>query len=148
MKSLIIITTILVIAGCNSKSDPSIEHLNSGKILPDNLPFSEAVRVDNMLYLSGQIGIIPGTLTLVSGGIEQETKQTMDNIKATLEEHGSSMDKLVKCMVMLTDLSEWPKFNEIYQQYFTIPYPARSAFGANKLALGARVEVECMAVMK
>jgi len=148
MKSLIISITILINAGCSSKSDSSIEHLNSGKILPDNLPFSEAVRVDNMLYLSGQIGIIPGTLNLVSGGIEEEAKQTMDNIKAILEEHGSSMDKLVKCMVMLTDLSEWTQFNEIYQQYFTKPYPARSAFGANQLALGARVEVECMAVMK
>lgn len=122
-----------------------LEHLNSGKVVPATLPFSEAVRVGDMLYLSGQVGIVPGTLTLVPGGLEAEARQTMDNIRTTLQAHGYDMTDLVRCMVMLTDMSEWAKFNEIYKTYFSGTYPARSAIGASGLALGARVEVECTA---
>jgi reactive intermediate/imine deaminase len=128
------------------KSDSvAIAFLNSGKVTPSTLPFSEAVRVGNMVYLSGQVGITPGSLTLVSGGMAAEAKQTMDNIRTSLEAHGLSMRDVVKCTVMLADMSEWAAFNEIYKTYFTPPYPARSALGANGLALGARVEVECIA---
>lgn len=122
-----------------------VEHLNSGQVLPRDLPFSEAVRLGNTLYLSGQIGVKPGTLELVDGGMAAEARQTMDNIQATLEANGRSMRDVVKCTVMLADMSEWAAFNEIYQTYFEPPYPARSAFGANGLALGARLEVECIA---
>lgn len=123
-----------------------VEFLNSGKVLPKDLPFSEAVRVGDTLYLSGQIGVVPGSLKLVEGGLEAEAKQTLKNIKTSLETHGYSMDDLVKCTVMLADIAEWPAFNEIYKSFFEKRYPARSAFGANGLALGARVEVECIAV--
>ena len=99
------------------------------------------------LYLSGQIGVVPGTLELVPGGLAAEARQTMENIKATLEVHGASMDELVKCTVMLSDISEWAAFNEVYKTFFNKRFPARSAFGANGLALGARVEVECIAVL-
>jgi 2-iminobutanoate/2-iminopropanoate deaminase len=125
----------------------SIEFLNSGKVLPANLPFSEAVRVDNVLYLSGQIGIVPGSVKLAAGGIKAEAKQTMENIKTSLEVHGYSINDLVKCTVMLADISEWEAFNEVYQSFFNKRYPARSALGANGLALGARVEVECIAAV-
>jgi reactive intermediate/imine deaminase len=114
-------------------------------VLPANLPFSEAVRVGDTLYLSGQIGIVPGTLTLVSGGTTGETRQVMENIKASLKAHGYSMSDLVTCTVMLADIAEWDEFNEVYRTYFSGRYPARSAFGANALALGAHVEVECIA---
>lgn len=125
-----------------------VEFLNSGKVLPTNLPFSEAVRVGNTLYLSGQIGITPGKMQLVPGGIREEARQTMQNIKSTLEAHGYSMSQLVKCTVMLADMSEWGTFNEVYKTFFTSDrYPARSALGANGLALGARVEVECIAAV-
>lgn len=125
-----------------------VEFLNSGKVLPTNLPFSEAVRVGNTLYLSGQIGITPGKMQLVPGGIREEARQTMQNIKSTLEAHGYSMSQLVKCTVMLADMSEWGTFNEVYKTFFTSGrYPARSALGANGLALGARVEVECIAAV-
>jgi reactive intermediate/imine deaminase len=124
-----------------------VEHLNSGKVLPSNLPFSEAVRVDDTLYLSGQIGIRPGTMELVEGGMAAEARQTLDNIKTTLEAHGHRMSDVVKCTVMLADIGEWGTFNEIYQDYFSAPYPARSAFGANGLAMGARVELECIAAV-
>lgn len=149
MRKILLFITITFCAGCmksnNSISSSDIKHLNSGKILPDNLPLSEAVRIDNTLYLSGQIGTIPGTLKLTQGGIREEARQTMDNIKTILEEHGSSMNNVIKCLVMLTDLSEWPQFNEVYKEYFSKPYPARSAFGVNNLALGAQLEVECVA---
>lgn len=113
-----------------------------------SLPFSEAIRVDNMLYLSGVIGNVPGSNELVPGGIKAETKQTMETIKARLEKHGSSMDNVVKCLVMLADMSEWGAMNEVYRTYFSQRFPARSALGASGLALGARVEIECMAEIK
>src|SRR4249919_3509957 len=92
----------------------SIEFLNSGKVLPSNLPFSEAVRVGNILYLSGQIGIVLGTMKLAPGGIKEEARQTMENIKASLEANGYAMSNVVKCTVMLADISEWGTFNEVY----------------------------------
>jgi reactive intermediate/imine deaminase len=123
-----------------------VDYLDSGEVLPDGLPFSEAVRVGRTLYLSGQIGITPGTLELVPGGIEAESRQTMENLNTSLGAHGYSMEDLVKCTVMLADIAEWATFNEIYKSYFTDRFPARSALGANGLALDARVEVECIAV--
>jgi 2-iminobutanoate/2-iminopropanoate deaminase len=134
-----------VTAPCLAGGGGSIEFLNSGKVLPANLPFSEAVRVGDTLYLSGQVGIVPGTMKLVPGGLEEEARQTMKNIQTSLEAHGYAMRDLVKCTVMLADISEWTVFNDVYKSFFVDRYPARSAFGANGLALGARVEVECIA---
>jgi 2-iminobutanoate/2-iminopropanoate deaminase len=124
---------------------PAIEFLNSGKVTPTTPPFSEAVRVGDTLYLSGQIGIKPGTLELAPGGIEAEARQTLENIRTTLETHGYTMRDVVKCTVMLADITEWAAFNAVYRSFFPPPYPARSALGANGLAMGARVEVECIA---
>ena len=150
MRLLVGVLVFSVIA-CGAPSTPqnggeSPEYLNSGRVLPANLPFSEAVRVGDTLFLSGMIGVVWGTLGLVPGGMETEAEQTMSNIKLVLETHGYSMDDLVKCTVMLADIAEWGAFNEIYRMYFDDHFPARSAFGANGLALGARVEVECIAV--
>ena len=112
-------------------------------------PFSSAVRVGNLLFLSGQIGsrVENGAAKLVPGGLEPEARQALDNIKAIVEKAGSSMDRVVKCSVMLADMAEWPKLNEIYATYFPGPKPARSAWGATGLALGARVEIECTAMV-
>ncbi|MGO4329097.1 RidA family protein [Cupriavidus sp. 2TAF22] len=123
-----------------------MEFLNSGKVLPAGLPFSEGVRVGELLYLSGQMGIVPGTTRLVPGGIREEARQTLMNIRGTLEAHGLSLQRVAKCTIMLADISEWHIFNEVYKDFFQAPYPARSALGASGLALGARVEVECIAV--
>jgi 2-iminobutanoate/2-iminopropanoate deaminase len=112
-----------------------------------SLPFSAAVRVGNMLYVSGQMGTVGGGLELAEGGIEAETRQTLANMKAILERHGSSLDRVVKCTVMMADMSEWPAMNEIYIQHFPLHLPARSAFGAAALALGGRVEIECIATV-
>ena len=110
------------------------------------LPFSEAVRVGSMLYLSGAIGI-DATGKLVPGGIEAETRQAMENIRAVLERHGSSMDRVIKCTAMLADMAEWPAMNRAYLEFFPAHKPARSAFGASGLALGARVEIEAVALV-
>ena len=110
------------------------------------LPFSEAVRVGSMLYLSGAIGIDAGG-TLVAGGIEAETRQALANVRAVLERHGSSMDQVVKCTVMLLDMADWPAMNRVYVEHFPTHLPARSALGTSGLALGARIELECIATI-
>ena len=112
---------------------------------PASLPFSEAVREGDILFLSGQIGNVPGKLELVPGGIRAEAAQAMENVRALVEGHGSSMRHVVKCTVFLADIKEWGDFNEVYRRFFPDSLPARSALGANGLALGARVEVECIA---
>jgi 2-iminobutanoate/2-iminopropanoate deaminase len=111
-----------------------------------NLPFSQAVRVGDVLYLSGCIGNVPGKLELVPGGMEAEARQTMENLGAVLKENGLGFDAVFKCLVMLADMSKWADFNKVYVTYFDPDrLPARSAFGVNGLALGAQVELECMA---
>lgn len=111
-------------------------------------PFSPAVRVGNLLFLSGQIGTTADAAGgLVAGGIEAETRQTMENIKDVLTRSGSSLDQVVKCTVMMADMAEWPRMNTVYTTFFPNHKPARSAFGATGLALGARVEIECIAVI-
>jgi 2-iminobutanoate/2-iminopropanoate deaminase len=112
-----------------------------------SLPFSTAVRVGDTLYLSGQLAI-DASGKLVSGGIAAETRQTMENIKATLERYGSSLDHVVKALVMMADMSEWGEMNKVYVGYFQKHLPARSALGANGLALGAKVEIEVVAVLR
>ena len=112
------------------------------------LPFSEAVRVGHTLYLSGQLGYDDATGKLVEGGIAAETRKTLENIKATLEKHGSSMAEVVKCTVFLADIAEWAAMNTVYVEYFPSNPPARSALGVSGLALGARTEIECMATVK
>lgn len=125
------------------------EYLTSPATTVLNRPFSEAVRVGHTLYLSGFTGRIPGTNTVVPGGIQAETKQVMENIRGALERYGSDFGHVVKCTVMLQDMKEWAAMNEVYRSYFPQDrMPARSAFGANGLAFGARVEIECLATTR
>ncbi len=113
---------------------------------PSGLPFSDAVQVGDMLYLSGQIGVEPGAAALVPGGIEAESRQAMENIAATLSRRGLDFDSVVKCTVMLADMGDWPAFNTVYRQYFKADrLPARSAFASSGLAYGGRIELECWA---
>jgi 2-iminobutanoate/2-iminopropanoate deaminase len=125
------------------ESDP--QYLKSESEM--HLPFSEAVRVGNILYLSGQIGA-DDSLKLVPGGIQAETKKAMENIRHVLERHGSSLDRVIRCLVMLADINEWAAMNEVYLTFFDRSrLPARSALGTSGLALGARVEIECVAMV-
>jgi 2-iminobutanoate/2-iminopropanoate deaminase len=119
---------------------------NSPVAAAAKLPFSQAVRIGDVLYLSGALGNLPGTRQVVPGGIDAETRQTMDNIAAVLAANGLSFDDVFKCTVMLADMAKWEDFNKVYVTYFKPDrLPARSAFGAGGLALGAQVELECWA---
>ena len=123
-----------------------ITRFNSGQLLPAGVPFPEGVRVGNILYLSGQLGNLPGSLQLAPGGIAGEARQTLENIRTVLRAQGLDLQHLVRCTVMLADMTEWAAFNEVYKAFFgDVPLPARSALGCNGLALGARVEIECIA---
>ena len=152
MRRTIIAGLMLFLTSCQLQDPPdnssSVEYLSSESTRELNLPFSEAVRVGNMLYLSGQIGIDDKTNALAEGGISAETKQTMENIKNTLMKNGSSLERVVKCTVMMADIREWAEMNKVYVTYFTKNLPARSAFGTSGLALGARVEIECFATVE
>jgi 2-iminobutanoate/2-iminopropanoate deaminase len=121
------------------------EFLNSPDAARANLPFSEAVRAGDLLFLSGQIGYDPATDKVVPGGIKAEARQALTLIKNVLTRNGASLADVVKCTVFLADIAEWPVFNEVYVEFFKKPYPARSALAASGLARNARVEVECIA---
>ena len=137
------VSTILL-TGCAANTSPSTQTEFFPMPGKRPLPFSEAVRVGNILYLSGQLGT-DTTGQLVPGGIGPETRQALTNIAAVLKRHGSSLDQVVKCTVMLADIGEWAAMNEVYVTFFRSHRPARSAFGTSGLALGARLELECMA---
>ena len=127
-------------------SSNSIQRFNSGRVVPQQAPFPEGAAVGNVFFLSGQLGNKPGLMELVEGGIRAEARQTLENIKTVLEGQGLGLENLVRCTVMLADIAEWPVFNEVYREFFgATPLPARSALGCNGLALGARVEIECIA---
>lgn len=149
-KQAVLLALVSALAVCapstaaQTRSAPEFINL----VEPWPYPFSAAVRAGDLVFLSGQIGsqVVDGAPTLVAGGIEPETRQTLDNIKAILARAGTSIDRVVKCSVMMADMAEWPAMNAIYATYFPGRKPARSAWGATGLALGARVEIECIAL--
>ena len=149
LSPMLLLPAMAFVLGCQASAPARPgqppDFLTSPQTAALSLPFSEAVRAGDFLFLTGQIGNVPGKLELVPGGIGPEASQALDNIKAILERHGSSMDALVKCTVFLADIREWPAFNTVYRNYFPHHFPARSALATNGLALGARVEVECIA---
>jgi 2-iminobutanoate/2-iminopropanoate deaminase len=127
---------------------PALEHINLTADWP--YPFSSAVRAGDLIFLSGQLGTKneSGGPKVVPGGIEAETRQALENIKEILDRSGSSMDHVLKCMVMLADMNEWPAMNKVYASYFPGPKPARTSWGVTGLALGGRVEMTCIAVVR
>ena len=134
----------LVLFGTSSLAHAQVTFFNDGPVADQTLPFSESVRVNELLFISGQVGTDESG-ALVDGGIESESRQVMDNIKQIIQRRGLTMNDVVKCTVFLADVSQWGDFNQVYTTYFSKPYPARSALGANGLALGAALEVECIA---
>jgi reactive intermediate/imine deaminase len=141
---MLITIAALALTGAQAMDRPVVERIGEPSINGQRLPFSSAVRVGDMLYLSGQIGNrADGTLP---DGIEAQSRQVMDNIGGVLKSAGLSFDEVVKCTVMIDDIKQWGDFNKVYVTYFPDgKYPARSAFGADGLALGALIEVECWA---
>ena len=143
-KILLVAVGLWLLSGNTTATEKSVTHLNT-ESHDQSLPFSEAVRVGDILYLSGQMGFEPKSGKLAPGGMRAEAIQTMENIKATLGRLGYDMNDIFKCTIMIADISLWGEFNKVYVTYFDKPYPARSAFGANGLALGGLIEVECLA---
>ncbi len=152
-----LISLVLLVSACQDKaidspqqkatvqkSTPIIFH-QSHEPLKATAPFSDIVEVGNTYYLSGQIGMDHSTRTLVKGGIEAETRQTLENIKAVLAAHDLKMNHVVKALVVLDDIDNFATFNQIYQTYFK-QKPARTTFAAAHLARGAKIEIEVVAV--
>ena len=129
-----------------TESHPQAEFITSQVTQGLDLPFSEAVRIGDLVILSGMVGIRPGTMELAPGGLEAEARQALENIRTVLAASGASPRDVVKCTVMLDDIGEWGVFNQVYSEFFGDHRPTRSAFGADGLAVGAAVELECMAL--
>ena len=141
---LLFLCFCIFVFSCKTEIDAPIFH-KSHEPKKQNAPFSDVVETKDFLFLSGQIGMDHSTRTLVSGGIENETKQAIENIKTVLEKHHSSLDKVVKCTVILDDINDFSAFNTVYKSYFTNK-PARTTFAASGLARNAKIEIECLAV--
>jgi len=105
-------------------------------------PYSQAIQVGNLVYTSGQIPIDPSTGAFVEGGIKEQTRQSLTNVKAILEEVGLSMNNVVKTTVFMADMNDFAEMNSIYAEFFSEPYPARSAIAVKTLPKGALVEIE------
>lgn len=108
-------------------------------------PYSQAIKVGNLVFASGQVPIVPATGEFVEGGIKEQTRQSLTNAKAILEEAGTSLSKVVKTTVYLSDMANFAAMNEVYAEFFTQSYPARSAVAVKTLPKNALVEVECIA---
>ena len=111
-------------------------------------PYSQAIQVGNLVYTSGQIPIDPATGAFVEGGIKEQTRQSLTNVKAILEEAGVSMNQVVKTTVFLADMNDFADMNAVYAEFFTEPYPARSAVAVKSLPKGASVEIEVVAAIE
>lgn len=129
----------------NTEEKPDLIFHTSKLERKKNAPFSDAVTVGNTLYLAGQVGINPETKKLPEGGIKAETIQALENIKAVLEHHGSDLENVVKCTVILADLEDFAEFNKIFRKYFPKNKPARTTFAAN-LLVGCKIEIDVIAV--
>ena len=136
------------VASNSQNSQSEIQYVNSDETKEKGYPFSDATVVNGIIYLSGAIGTLPDG-SVVSGGIVAETRQTMMNIKDRLEKMGGSMDDIFKCTCMLADIKDWPLMSQEYKKFFNPDkLPARSAFAGSGLALGAKLEIECMAIKR
>ena len=108
-------------------------------------PYSQAIQVGNLVYTSGQIPIVPATGAFVEGSIKEQTRQSLTNVKAILEEVGLTMNNVVKTTVFMADMNDFADMNSVYAEFFTEPYPARSAVAVKTLPKGALIEIEVIA---
>lgn len=108
-------------------------------------PYSQAIKYNGVVYVSGQVPLVPGTKEFNSDDVAEQTHQALKNLKAILEASGSSLDKVLKTTVLLADLGDFGRVNEVYGQYFPVDPPARACFAVKSLPLGAKVEIECIA---
>lgn len=143
LAALIVATALVITRADEEQAPPAVVSVPG--LLPAGVPFTPAVRAGGLIFLSGQVGIRPGTFELVDGGVEAEARQTMENIGKVLAVAGAGYEDIVKCTVFLADIADWAAFNEVYGEYFPDGPPARSAFAASGLVLGAATEVDCIA---
>lgn len=146
MKSKLFFLSLLIFVNFQSckETNSEITFHKSHEPSRANVPFSDAVETNGLLFLTGQIGKDHKKGELVSGGIKPETKQVIENIKAVLEHHNLSLDHVVKCTVILKDIKDFKDFNSVYIKYFT-KKPARTTFAASGLAGGASIEIDVIA---
>jgi reactive intermediate/imine deaminase len=140
---------VLVLASCVITSRAAAQDrqvIHTVNELP-GLPFSSAVRVGNLLFLSGHIGNVPGTRQLADTGVAGQTRQTLENLKVVLAAAGSALERVVKCTVFLVDMRDYAAMNAVYTTFFPSDPPARSAVAVAELVFGARVEIECIATV-
>lgn len=138
---------LLAAAGCEAASEPREAPV---VVAPDSavlarLPFSPGVRAGDFLFLSGAIGNRPGTTELVSDDVAEQTRQTMANLRTVLQAAGAGLGDVVKCTVFLVDMADYAAMNAAYAAAWPADPPARSTVAGSGLALGARVEIECIA---
>lgn len=145
MKRIVILALAFAVAACGGAEEKAREVYRDPALSPD-LPFSSAVVVGDVIYLSGEIGRAPGAMTVVEGGAGPQTRQIFENYQATLENLGAGLEDIVKCTVFLEDMANYAAMNEAYAAAFPGDKPARSTMGVDGLALGAAVEIECLAV--
>jgi 2-iminobutanoate/2-iminopropanoate deaminase len=122
--------------------------VHTDKVPPARVPLSQAIKVGDWVFASGQLGMDPRTGRLVEGGIKAETRQVCENLKAVLEAGGSSLARVVKVTIYLADVDELMAMNEVFSEYFPKDPPARTTFQAARLIAGARVEIEAIAMVK
>jgi len=143
--AVVAVAVLITCIGVPGDSESAVvTKFDDGPLKGMGLPFSESVRVGDLLFLSGVLGVTDNG-KLAPGGVTAEADRAMQNIAGALERRGLSMQDIVKCTVFLANISEWAAFNEVYKRYMKPPYPARSALGANGLAENARLEIECIA---
>uniref|UniRef100_A0A915D3R9 2-iminobutanoate/2-iminopropanoate deaminase n=1 Tax=Ditylenchus dipsaci TaxID=166011 RepID=A0A915D3R9_9BILA len=110
-------------------------------------PYNQAVKVGNTVYVSGSLGLVPGTTDLIQGGVGPETHQSLKNMGEILKEAGASLKNVVKTTILLADMNDFAQVNEIYKEYFTDKYPARATYQVSNLPKNGRVEIEAIAVV-
>ena len=138
---------LMLFFGCKKEADSIIKYHKSHEKSRQNVPFSDAVQIGNLYFLTGQIGKNHNSGKLVDGGIETETEQTLKNIEAVLKHHNLNMTDVIKCTVILSDINNFNKMNRIYTTFFTDNLPARTTFAADLVA-GAEIEIEVVAARK
>ncbi|MFY0604682.1 MAG: RidA family protein [Flavobacteriaceae bacterium] len=138
---------VLCFFSCKKQESQKINYIKSNHESRKNAPFSDAVEVGNLLFLTGQIGKDHTLGKIVEGGIKAETKQVLMNIKEVLESNGSDLNHVVKCTVILSDIDDFSEMNSVYQTFFNDNLPARTTFAAD-LVPGAKIEIEVVAVKK
>jgi len=151
MKTSLLISSFLLIASlyaCNTRQQE-----NSGKKriitlenTPSKRPYSPAVEVNNMLFVSGQVATDVSTGKLIEGGIEEQTRKTLSNLRNIIQNSGYAMENVVRCTVLLSDISFYGTMNQIYMEFFPADPPARMAFAVKDLPLGALIEIDAIAV--